>query len=131
MPGASVFSIGWRGMMIGVAITAGLAACASDPAPEAELAAAEVAVDEAEEANAPAQASGPYELARDKLERARDAVEDGEMVEARRLAEQALADAQLAEAQARSEVARQNAAELRASIEAIQDEIARQTPRTS
>jgi Domain of unknown function (DUF4398) len=131
MPGASVFPIGWREMMIGVAITAGLAGCASDPAPEAEIAAAEVAVDDAEEANAPAQASGPYELARDKLDRAREAVEDGEMIEARRLAEQALVDAQLAEAEARSEVARQNAAELRASIEAIQDELARRTPRTS
>jgi Domain of unknown function (DUF4398) len=131
MPGVSVVPIGWRGNIIAVAITAGLAGCASDPAPEAELAAAQVAVDEAEEANAPAQASGPYELARDKLDRAREAVEDDDMVEARRLAEQALVDAQLAEAQARSEVARQNAAELRASIETLQDEIARQTPRTS
>jgi hypothetical protein len=107
-----------------------LTACASDPAPEAELAAAAVAVDGAEEANAPAQASGPYELARDKLERAREAIEDGENLEARRLAEQALADAQLAEAQARSEVARQNAEELGVSIETLRDELARQPPRT-
>jgi hypothetical protein len=116
--------------MIG-GLVIGLAACASDPAPEAELAAAEVAVDQAEQANAPAQAPGPYELARDKLERARDAMEDGENLEARRLAEQALVDAQLAEAEARSEVARQNAADLRATIETLQDEIARATPRTS
>ena len=131
MPGASVFAFGWRGIVIGAGVVVGLAACASDSAPEAELAAAEVAVDEAEEANAPAQASGPYELARDKLERARDAMEDGENLEARRLAEQALVDAQLAEAEARSEVARQNAAELRTSVETLQDEIARATPRTS
>ena len=131
MAGASDFHVGWRGMMIGAGLVVGLAACASDPAPEAELAAAEVAVDEAEEANAPARASGPYELARDKLDRARDAMEDGENLEARRLAEQALVDAQLAEAQARSEVARQNAADLRASIETLQDEIARRAPRTS
>ncbi|HEX6112018.1 MAG TPA: DUF4398 domain-containing protein [Geminicoccaceae bacterium] len=131
MAGASAFEIGWRGMVIAAGVSVGLAACASDPAPEAELAAAEVAVDEAEEANAPAQAPGPYELARDKLERAREAMEDGENLEARRLAEQALVDAQLAEAEARSEVARQNAAALRASIETLQDEIARATPRTS
>ena len=131
MAGASAFEIGWRGMVIAAGVSVGLAACASDPAPEAELAAAEVAVDEAEEANAPAQAPGPYELARDKLERAREAMEDGENLEARRLAEQALVDAQLAEAEARSEVARQNAVELRASIETLQDEIARATPRTS
>jgi hypothetical protein len=117
--------------MIGAGLVVGVAACASDPAPEAELAAAEVAVDQAEQANAPAQASGPYELARDKLERARDATADGENAEARRLAEQALVDAQLAEAEARSEVARQNAAELRASIETLQDELARRAPRTS
>ena len=86
---------------------------------------------EREEANAPAQASGPYQLARDKLERARDAMEDGENLEARRLAEQALVDAQLAEAQARSEVARTNAEELRTSIETLQEEITRRSPRTS
>ena len=131
MAGASAFEIGWRGMVIAAGVSVGLAACASDPAPEAELAAAEVAVDEAEEANAPAQAPGPYELARDKLERAREAMEDGENLEARRLAEQALVDAQLAEAEARSQVARQNAAALRASIETLQDEIARATPRSS
>lgn len=131
MARASDFHVGWHGMMIGAGLVVGLAACASDPAPEAELAAAEVAVDEAEEANAPARASGPYELARDKLDRAREAAEDGENLEARRLAEQALVDAQLAEAQARSEIARRNAAELRASIETLQDELARRAPRTS
>ena len=130
MPRASAFQVGWRGIMI-VGTVVGFAACASDPAPEAELAAAQVAVDEAEDANAPARASGPYELARDKLDRARDAMEDGENLEAKRLAEQALADAQLAEAQARSEVARENAAELRASIETLRDEIARRGPRIS
>jgi hypothetical protein len=131
MAGASAFHLAWRDIVIGAGLVAGLAACASEPAPDAELAAAEVAVDEAEKANAPAQASGHYELARDKLERARDAMEDGENLEARRLAEQALVDAQLAEAEARSTVARQNAADLRASIETLQDEIARRAPRTS
>jgi hypothetical protein len=131
MAGASASHIRWRGIVVGAGLVVGLAACASDPAPEAELAAAEVAVDQAGQANAPAQAPGPYELARDKLERARDAMEDGENLEARRLAEQALVDAQLAEAEARSEVARQNAAELRASIETLQDEITRRAPRTS
>lgn len=128
---ASAFDLRWRSIVLGAGVVVGLAACASDPAPEAEVAAAEVAVDQAEEANAPARASGPYELARDKLERARDAMADGEHVEARRLAEQALVDAQRAEAQARSEVARRNAAELRASIETLQDELARGVPRTS
>ena len=130
MPGAAAARMGWRAIAIG-GLVVGFAACASDPAPEAEIAAAEVAVDEAEDANAPALASGPYELARDKLDRAREAMEDDDNLEARRLAEQALADAQLAAAQARSEVARENAAELRASIQTLRDEIARRTPRTS
>jgi hypothetical protein len=130
MPRTSALQVGWRGIVI-VGMVVGCAACASGPDPAADVAAAQVAVDEAEEANAPARASGPYELARDKLDRARDAMEDGENLEAKRLAEEALADAQLAEAQARSEVARENAAELRASIETLRDEIARQAPRTS
>ena len=131
MPGASALHARWRSVMIGAAVSVALGACAGDPAPEAELGAAELAVDQAEQANAPAQASGPYQLARDKLERARDAMEDGENLEARRLAEQALVDAQLAEAQARSEVARSNAEELRTSIETLQEEITRRSPRTS
>jgi hypothetical protein len=129
MPEGSAFPFGSWVIVIGGLVVC-LAACASDPAPEAELAAAAVAIDDAEEANAPAQASGPYELARDKLERARDAMEEGEMLQARRLAEQAQADAQLAETQARSEVARQNAEELDAGIETLQDELARRPART-
>ena len=131
MPRVSATHARWRSWMIAAGASLALGACASDPAPEAELGAAELAVDQAEQANAPAQASGPYQLARDKLERARDAMEDGENLEARRLAEQALVDAQLAEAQARSEVAQSNAEELRTSIETLQEEITRRSPRTS
>jgi hypothetical protein len=118
-------------LMIGAAMLAGIAGCASGPAPEAEMGAAELALSQAEDAEAAAHAPAPYALARDKLERARDAMADGENVEARRLAEQALVDAQLAEAEARSEVARENAAELRQSIETLREELARRGPTTS
>jgi len=118
-------------MIIGAVMMLGLAACASDPAPEREMAAAEVAVENAEEADAAARASGPYALARDKLERAREAIADGENEEARRLAEQALVDAELAEAQARSQQAEENAAELRASIETLREELDRRASPTS
>lgn len=131
MAAASVGHPRWRITAFAAAVASGLGACASDPAPDAELAGAQVAVDDAEQANAPAQAAGPYELARAKLERARDAAADGENLEARRLAEQALVDAQLAEAQARSKLARQNAADLRTSIETLQGDLARRVPRTS
>jgi hypothetical protein len=120
-----------RGILIGAGMLLGLAACASGPAPDAEMAAAELALDQAEDADAAARAPAPYALARDKLERARAAMADGENVEARRLAEQALADAQLAQAAARSEIARQNATELRQSIETLREELARRDPATS
>ena len=120
-----------RTLMIGAAMLAGLAACASDPAPDAEMGAAELALRQAEDADAAARAAAPYALARDKLERARDAMADGENLEARRLAEQALVDAQLAEAEARSAIARENAAELRQSIETLREELARRDPATS
>ena len=118
-------------LMIGAAMLAGVAACASGPPPDAEMGAAELALSQAEDAEAAARAPGPYALARDKVERARDAMADGENLEARRLAEQALVDAQLAEAEARSAIARENAAELRQSIETLREELARRDPATS
>jgi hypothetical protein len=130
MPRASVLDFRWR-VTAGVAMLLGVGACASRPAPEREVAAAEVAVQGAEEANAAARAPGPYALARDKLERAREAMGDGENEEARRLAEEALVDADLAEARARSQVAQENAAELRASIETLREELNRGLARSS
>jgi hypothetical protein len=131
MPRASVLGSGWGSTTAGVTMLLGLAACASGPAPEREVAAAEVAVENAEEANAAAHAPGPYALARDKLERAREAMGEGENEEALRLAEEALVDADLAEARARSQVAQENAAELRASIETLREELDRSTSRSS
>jgi hypothetical protein len=118
-----VFGSSWRRAILGAGITLGVAACAGDPVPEAEMARADLAVRQAEDANAATHAPGPYALAQDKLERAHAAVGDGDNVAARRLAEQAAADAELAEAQARSEVARHNAAQLRANIGTLREEL--------
>ena len=120
-----------KALLIGAGVLLGLAACASGPEPDAEMAAAELALDQAEDADAAARAPAPYALARDKLERARAAMADGENIEARRLAEQALVDAELAEAAARSVIARENAEELRKSIETLREELARRDPATS
>ena len=120
-----------RKLMIGAALLVGIAGCASGPAPDAEMGAAELALSQAEDAEAAARAPAPYALARDKLERAHDAMADGENVDARRLAEQALVDAQLAEAEARSAVAREHAEELRRSIETLREELARRGATTS
>lgn len=116
---------------LGAAVLLGLAACASGPPPDAEIAAAETALTEAANANAIERAPAPLALARDKLERARRAAAAGENHEAARLAEQALADAQLAAAEARSDVAREHAEELRRSIQTLRDEVSRRPPATS
>lgn len=91
-----------------------ISACGSTPPPPREqLTAAELAVQEAEEADATALAPEPLLQAREKLARAQ---ETEDPVRARRLAEQALIDAQLAEARARAEMARRNLDELRESV---------------
>lgn len=113
----------WTKIVISGGIAFGAVACAGDPAPDAELARADLAVSQAEDVNAATHAPGPYALAQDKLERARAAVADGEDQEARRLAEQAAVDAELAAAQARSEVARQNAEQLRANIGTFREQL--------
>ena len=66
-----------RSAILGAGLTLGVAACAGDPAPEAEMARADLAVSHAEDANAGIHAPGPYALAQDKLQRAREAVADG------------------------------------------------------
>ncbi|MDX1542256.1 MAG: DUF4398 domain-containing protein [Geminicoccaceae bacterium] len=98
-----------------------LAACASTPPPEGELRAAEVAVGEAVEADAGVHAPALLQQARDKLARAKQAVDDERPVEARRLAEQAAVDAQLAEARARAEVATGHLREVRQGVDGLRD----------
>lgn len=105
----------------GLAMAAG-AGCASAPRPARELAAADLAVRKAEQAGATQQASLPLYRARQKLEQAREAMENERNVKARRLAEEALVDAQLAEAQARSAETQRTAAQVREDIEVLRAE---------
>jgi hypothetical protein len=81
-----------------------LAACATEPAPSAELASARAAVQQA----APAAEYAPKELAaaQTKLSAAQDALARGDNVRARRLAQQAEVDARLAWALAENERSR-------------------------
>jgi hypothetical protein len=130
MSGAPMIKLGPLVAVLGAALA--LAACATDaPPPRAELAAAEVALRGAENADAVRYAPAPLTLAQDKYARANAAMEARRFVDARRLAEQALADAQLAEAQARSQIARESATELQESIRLLREEIDRQRPATS
>lgn len=108
---------GWLALAGAVA----LAACASTPPPETELAAAQLAVGEAEEADARTHVPTILQRAREKLARARQAVADEQMLEARRLAEQAAVDAQLAEAQARAATAQANLREIQQGMDQLRE----------
>jgi FtsZ-interacting cell division protein YlmF len=107
-----------------------LAACSSVPPPQEQLAAADLAVREADEAEAGAHAAAPLRKARDKLEQARAALEAKEHLAARRLAEQALVDAQRAEAEARAAVAGQSFEEMQRSIEDLRRGAVTNLPRS-
>ena len=88
-----------------LAFLAVLAACATEPSPTAELAAARAAVEQA----APAARYAPKELAaaQTKLGRAENALARGDNLQARRLAQQAEVDARLAWALSENERSRQ------------------------
>ena len=105
-----------------------LAACASTPAPREELAVARAAVDQAQASGASELAPLDLTAARQKLERANAALQAGDHLIARRLAEQAQADAQLAAARADAEKSRRAVAEVEASIRALRDELSRTAP---
>lgn len=112
----------WSGAAVAAVVVAGLTACASTSPPREELAAADLAVRDADEAEAGTHAPAPLRRARDKLEEARAAMQTEDYVRARRLAEQALVDAQLAQAQARSAIAQNQVSEMRESIDDLRRE---------
>ncbi len=107
-----------------------LAACSSLPPPQEQLAAADLAVREADEAEAGSHAAAPLRKARDKLEQARAALQAKEHLAARRLAEQALVDAQRAETEARAAVASESLVEMQRSVEELRRETLGALPRS-
>jgi hypothetical protein len=96
-----------------------LSACASSPRPTEELAAADLAVEQAEASLAPTYAPDLVGKARDKRNEAEAAADAEANVRARRLAEQAVVDARLAEATADAEVADESLEEMEASVSAL------------
>jgi hypothetical protein len=86
---------------------------------------AELAVQEADSAQVATHAPLELRLAREKLDRAEQALSAEEYTKARRLAEQAMVDALLADARAESETTRSGARELERSIEALRVEAER------
>jgi hypothetical protein len=106
-----------------------VAACSTTPSPVAEMSAAQTAVTAAEQADAAQHAPGDLGRARDKLALAQTAMQEEQIDEARRLAEQALADARLAEAKSRADAARQNADDVQAGMNEMQAGPGNSTPR--
>ena len=103
--------------------TLALAACASAPEPREQMAVSRAAVERA--GGAASEAPLDAANARDKFERATAAMNNKDYPLARQLAEQAEADAALAEANARLTRSDRALGELRESIRALREELAR------
>ena len=113
----------------------GLIGCASSKPPEAvvtaDVATAQRAIAQAEQANAASHAALQLRTARQKAEQAEAALARGERAHAQRLAEQSALDAQVAEVTARSAKARQAVEEVQESIRALREEAERNTQRST
>lgn len=103
-----------------------LTACASAPkAPTAAIQAAESAIANAEQARVADYASQELTQAREKLNAARSAVRQEQMVSALRLAEQSRVDAELASARAEQIKAKAVNDEMQKSTDALKQEMQR------
>jgi hypothetical protein len=101
------------------------AGCSTVSPPKDSVAAADLAVKEANKSKAPQYSPLELRKAMDKLDEANRAMTKKEYIQARRLAEEALVDAQLAEAKAASEDARRTASDVRQSLETLRREAER------
>jgi hypothetical protein len=102
-----------------------IAACASTPAPTAQLQAAEQAISNADRTEAGRYAATEMGDARTKLASANTAVQEKRMVDAARLADQSLAEAQLASARTASVKAKAVNDEMKTSTGTLVDEMQR------
>ena len=104
------------GLTAALALVLAMAGCAGENVPEAQLARAQLAVDRAVAAQAGTHA--PTELARaqSQLRAAREAIDEEDYTEARRLADQAEIDATLAETRAQAAVETENVEQMRGTV---------------
>jgi hypothetical protein len=107
-----------------------LAACASNPAADEQIAVAKASVQRAEGSGAPEFAPVELKSARDKLARAEKANADRNLQPATVWAEQANVDAQLAEASAQQQRSHKAAMESDAAMQTLRDESTRSSPST-
>jgi len=106
-----------------------LPGCAGPP-PTVAVSNAEVAIRKADAIGATQYAPLELHVARQKLESAGRALEEGEYLDARRLAEQARVDGELAEAKTRAGRARENSDQVAKTVEALRGESKRGGPIT-
>lgn len=106
-----------------------LAGCASTPAPVAQMAVAEAAVQSANTPETAQLAGAQLQLAISKLGAARSAQAAKDYVGARRLADEAQLDAQAAVAHAQSARSRQAAADSQAAARALDEEMSQRPAR--
>jgi hypothetical protein len=104
------------------ALAIAAAGCSAPRGPAQEIEKAELAVRTADTEGATSAADLEMWLARDKLERAKEALNDKDYDRAKRLGEQASVDAEVAMAKADSESARAAASELENAIRTLRDE---------
>jgi len=116
----------WRSVALVCGVLA-VGGCSAGRPPTATVAQAELAVQEAGQSKAPEYAAGELNIAREKFDRAKRAMDKEEYERARRLAEEALVDAQLAETKADAESTRNAARELRKTIDSLRGEAERQS----
>ena len=114
------------GLLAAISSAAVLAAgCASTPAPTAQIESAQQAIDDAERAEAAKHASPEMSQARSKLAAANTAVQNKDMEQAARLAEEARVDAELASARTAAVKAQAANEEIRRSNRALLEEMDR------
>ena len=116
----------WRSVALVCGVLA-VGGCSAGRPPTATVAQAELAVQEAGQSKAPEYAAGELNIAREKFDRAKRAMDKEKYEDARRLAEEALVDAQLAETKADAESTRNAAQELRKTIDSLRGEAERQS----
>jgi len=96
--------------------------CSARRPPDAQMSTADLAIRSASDETASTHAPLDLRLAREKLDKAREAVKDDEYDRARRLAEESLVDAQVAEAKSRAAKAQDNLKQARDDVEALRRE---------
>lgn len=118
----------WRNTAFGAAVL--LSACASTPPPRDELARADTAIKQAEQAGATEHAPAELREARMQYEQASRILanqNEDQYPDARRLAERAVADAQLAAGLTRAKRAETITSEVRRGVQTLQQELDRPT----